>query len=172
MTATQPVINPGYEESTGQKIERWIREAFEANNADMSGVQWEWNATFTARMGDANYVLKRIRLSSPLWPRASEQERENTVKHEACHIITRMQYGYSVKSHGLEWRATMRNCGLKAARCHRVDRTGLARRARRYPATCNCGHVNRSGVGPTVYRRLHQGVRYTCARCHSHIVVI
>ena len=168
MIASQAINRPV--ETTNQKIDRWIREAFNANNADMTDVWWEFNASFTARMGDANFELKRIRLSSPLWPRADEQERENTVKHEACHIITRLQYGFRVKSHGREWQIVMRNCGLRATRCHSVDRTGLHRRMTRYPASCTCGAV--FAVGPKVYRNIKlYGSNYSCAKCHSRIVV-
>ena len=46
---------------------------------------------FTARMGDARWDRLRsvglIRLSVPLWPRASDEEWCETVIHEACHVI-------------------------------------------------------------------------------------
>ena len=34
-----------------------------------------------------------IRLSIPLWPRASDQDRRETVIHEACHLIAFYKHG-------------------------------------------------------------------------------
>jgi len=158
-------------ETTSQKVDRWIREAFEANEAiGWDIVRWEWNDSFTARLGDADAQKGLIRLSTPLWARATEQERKQVVKHEACHLITRQRYGWAVSSHGPEWRATMRRCGLQPDRCHKVDRTDLVRRAPRYAVTCKCG-ANKS-FAPTRFRRLLSGTQYRCKLCGSLIVKV
>jgi len=73
----------------------------------------------------------KIRLSTPLWPRASAQDRRETVIHEACHCIVGFKHG-RVAAHGAEWKQAMRNCGVEPLRTHSVDRTGLARRQRQF----------------------------------------
>ena len=80
----------------------------------------EWNPRFTRRLGDAAYnsitFRARIRLSSPLWPRTSEEDRRETVIHEACHIIVGYKFGQVAAPHGSEWKEAMRNCGVEPLR--------------------------------------------------------
>ena len=53
-----------------------------------------WNSRFIARMGDACWDQVRgvglMRLSRPLWPKASDEERRETVIHETCHRHRRL----------------------------------------------------------------------------------
>jgi predicted SprT family Zn-dependent metalloprotease len=100
----------------------------------------EWKG-FTWRMGDARLFKVRgrltaqVRLSIPLWPRASEEERDQTVAHEVAHLIQRWRQRRgdyarapvaSLSSHGVAWRSVMRELGYKPDRCHEVP-TGAAR---------------------------------------------
>jgi SprT protein len=168
--ATAPMVNAKpVEESTGQKVERWISEAFKANGvigADI--VKVEWKSDFTRRFGDANYSLGRIRLSRPLWDRATEQEREQVVKHEACHLIAFQKYGYRIMPHGREWKNAMLRAGRKPERCHNIDRTGLRRNTVRYHTSCACGYLNDRGCGPKVYRNIMvYNMVYRCPKCRS-----
>lgn len=128
-----------------------------------------FNPRFTARMGDALYDAKtgrgRVRLSAPLWPKASRKEQEETVVHEACHVVAGFLYGRGV-GHDHRWRALMARCGYSAAgRCHAVDKEAIAarRRARRVPIACGCSSPG--AVGPVWVRRLQAGVKATCRVC-------
>ena len=116
-------------------IQEWVSFACEANGVPELAqvIVVEWNARFTRRMGDALYspstFRARIRLSIPLWGRASEQDRRETVIHEACHLVVYYK-NCNAAQHGPEWREAMRNCGVEPQRTHSVDRTGLTRRGR------------------------------------------
>ena len=98
-------------------IKEWIWFACQRNDAEELApiTTVEWNCRFTRRLGDGLYnpvtFRARIRLSIPLWPRASEKERRETVIHEACHCIVGYKHGV-VAAHGLEWKQAMTNCGL------------------------------------------------------------
>ena len=78
---------------TDQNIRQWIRHACQSNDVAELAQTFlvEWNRRFTRRLGDGHYSLlsmrARIRLSSPLWPRASDIDRQETVIHEACHVL-------------------------------------------------------------------------------------
>jgi SprT protein len=114
-----------------REIRRWIRYACERNDVPELAqvIQVEWKTRFTRRLGDALYNPRsyqaRIRLSVPLWERATEEERRETVVHETCHVIAGYQFG-SVPSHGVEWKEAMRKCGLKPIPTHSVgNRSGV-----------------------------------------------
>ena len=68
-------------------IKEWIWFACQRNDAEelAQAVIVEWNSRFTRRLGDGIYspltFRARIRLSVPLWPRASEKDRRETVIH-------------------------------------------------------------------------------------------
>ena len=130
----------------------------------------EWNPRFTRRMGDATYnqfsYKARIRLSLPLWPRASEQDRRDTVIHEAAHIIVRYQNPdrFFLADHGPEWRQAMRNCGVKPLRTHSVDRSGLARRQRLF-VLLDCpqeGIEHKCRISVREYNRIKRGAEFWC----------
>ena len=136
----------------------------------------EWNHRFTRRMGDASMrttrwggKTRRIRLSAPLWPRATAEERRQTVIHEACHIIDGVING-SMSGHKEPWKRLMRKCGLQPKRCHNVNREGIRRRNKREAASCHCGAVD--SLGSTQAGRLRKGTRYSCRKCKSQITLV
>lgn len=145
---------------------QWIREACEANGVPelADRIRWEWSDRFTARMGDATFSLNRIRLSRPLWPRASDAERRQTVIHEACHLIAFYKYGRQGTGHGAYWKATMRRAGVSPKRCHNVDRSGLKQSRAKFAFDCACmTHM----VGKIRANKIRAGVKYTCRRCKT-----
>lgn len=116
------------------------------NQMNMPGlhITVSWNNRFTRRMGDAEtkygkkpgqQVGGAIRLSRPLWPNATPEQRDQTIKHEAAHIIANIKHGVQC-GHGPRWKAVMRSLGLEPKRCHQVDRTGLKRSQPRMVIPC------------------------------------
>lgn len=149
-----------------------VRETlFKLGAGGLSGlVKVEWNKRFTWKMGDAQYrPTMRIRLSTSLWPLATEAERTETVIHEVCHIVDRHlasvdpSYQRS-SSHGFSWRALMSKCGAKGDRCHSVKRPPemLRKRAVKVEMTCGCRTFR--------YKPSKAG-RYFCKTCKTMIVV-
>jgi SprT protein len=134
----------------------------------------EWNRRFTKRLGDGGYnpvtFQSKIRLSVPLWPRASEQDRRETVIHEACHVIVGFKHGVAA-AHGYEWKESMKNCGVEPLRTHSVDRTGLIRRHRRY-ILCDCpneGIEKKCRITAREYNLVRRGKEYWCKVCGLHL---
>lgn len=136
----------------------------------------EWNRRFTRRLGDAAYSPinygARIRLSIPLWPRASEADRRETVIHEACHIIAVYKFGgYVVVPHGPEWKEAMKNCGVEPLRTHAVDRSGLARRQRLF-ILLHCpreGMEKKCRMNAKEHNVLRRGGEFWCRKCGLHL---
>lgn len=128
----------------------------------------EFNNRFTRRMGDASKKWDHyfIRLSAPLWPRATEAQRRETVIHEACHIIDSYLNG-RMCGHKHPWKLLMIKCGLKPERCHSVDRTGIARKHNQVDAYCGCG---KRSIGKIKANRIRQGVsNYRCLTCKQTV---
>jgi SprT protein len=157
-------------------IRQWIRLACDSNGVSELAqvIVVEWNSRFTRRLGDAGYssttYRARIRLSIPLWPRAKEQDRRETVIHETCHLITFYKFG-QVAAHGPEWRLAMRNCGLQPTRLHSVDRSGLARRQKRFVLLdCpNHGLDRKCRCSTREYNLLRRGKEFWCRNCGLHL---
>jgi SprT protein len=151
----------------------WVRLACERNEvAELAqAIVIEWNRRFTRRLGDAVFnpitFQSKIRLSIPLWPRASFQDRYDTVIHEACHVIVWQKFSQLVAPHGPEWRQAMMNCGVEPLRTHDVDRTGLARRQRRF-ILLDCphqGHDHKCRMTAKEFNQIQRGAVMKCKKC-------
>ena len=91
-----------------------------------------FNGRFTSRMGDAHYSNKAIRLSKPLWPIASPEERLQTIIHEACHIVADHLYNRRfIQAHGREWKRLMIRMGCDPKRCHNVPTESIKKGTKR-----------------------------------------
>jgi SprT protein len=128
----------------------------------------EWNPRFTRRLGDAVFnpttFQSKIRLSIPLWPRASIQDRMETVVHETCHIIVWHKFGLFIAAHGPEWKQAMRNCGIQPERTHDVDRTGLARRQKRF-ILLDCPNEHKCRMTAREFNQIQKGTVMECKVC-------
>ena len=160
---------------------RWVCDTLKCPEL-FDKITIEWNSRFTRRMGDAEWKRVRgivteeygiVRFSRPLWPRADETQRNQTVIHEVCHIVKAYKYPQlnpgRRNPHGREWKHLMRLCGITPKRTHKVDRTGLARHNTRtkYRVACKCRELL---IGPTRYRRMKSGVSsYACQLCGGKI---
>ena len=134
----------------------------------------EFNNRFTSRGGDALYRLRKgkIRLSGVLWADATQQQRRQTVIHEACHIVQRYLYTdrSTCPAHGIVWQRLMRRCGVEPKRCHDMDTTPHKRKQTRVAASCICGTVK--NVGPQQARKMMSGkAHYTCKKCRTRVVL-
>jgi SprT protein len=160
-----------------RQIRRWIFHACCSNSVPELAqvILVKWNPRFTRRMGDGHYNIAgyraTIRLSLPLWPRATEEDRKDTVIHETCHVIVGYMFGWTVPPHGLQWQEAMKRCGLQPERLHSVDRTGLARRQRRFIILdCpNSGIEKKCRCTVREYNELRRGVEFSCRNCGLHL---
>jgi SprT protein len=154
-------------------VRPWIRFACERNGVPglAQVIVVEWSRRFTRRMGDAFYspttFRARIRLSLPLWGRASAKDRKETVIHETAHIIAFYKDG-NAACHGSMWREAMLNCGVEPARTHSVDRTGLTRRQRRF-ILYDCPNETKCRIGARVFNRVRRGAGLSCKVCGLHL---
>jgi SprT protein len=158
-------------------IRRWIQFACDCNEVPelFQVIVVEWNRRFTRRLGDGMYspttFRARIRLSIPLWPRASDQDRRETVIHEACHVIVKYKHGAFVADHGPEWKAAMLACGVEPLRLHNIDCTGLFRPRRRFILLdCpNEGIERKCRCTAREYNLLRRGTEFRCNNCGLHL---
>lgn len=160
------------------QVNEWLKEAKSNIEAAFAlfdlfelaeQVEITFNNRFTSKAGDANFLRKRIRLSTALWGRMTDEQRRQTSIHEAAHIIARSKYGYAIKSHGVEWKSIMSKCGLPPKRCHNIDTSGLSKKHPRYLAYCRCGHNHMLTI-QKVNDILH-GRSYICKKCKSGLVL-
>ena len=151
------------------EIRSLIEKACELNQVPELAltIRFEFNNRFTRRLGDASYLKRQIRLSGPLWPRATAEEKRHVVIHETCHIIARYKFGGQIKPHGVEWRQCMVKAGEEPKRCHNVDRTGLKRQTSH--VSVNCGCDNPPKVTKHLATKMRKGIRYRCRICKQRI---
>jgi SprT protein len=151
----------------------WVRLACECNDVSelAQTIVIEWNRRFTRRLGDAVFnpitFQSKIRLSIPLWPRASIQDRMETVVHEACHLIVWHKFGLFIAAHGPEWKQAMEKCGVEPERTHDVDRTGLACHQKRF-ILLDCPNQNtemKCRMGVREFNLVQRGVVMECKVC-------
>ncbi len=91
-----------------------IRECCESNGlpAFFNEIKFEWNNRLTEKAGRAHYAKNLVELSIPLFNRAADDEVwENTIAHEACHLLSYRLYGRQGTGHGYYWKITMLKAG-------------------------------------------------------------
>ena len=132
-------VDYGAETRVFYEIDKELAKTAEADGIAPAVCTLEWSARFTRRMGDAlviDHELRqgRVRLSKPLWIRATPAERRQTMIHEIAHIYAELEQ--RAAGHGPVWKRYMHMFGVLPKRCHGVDRTGLRRKQRRYALDC------------------------------------
>jgi len=157
----------------------------------------EWNTKFTSRLGDACYVnvaslpswrklpkkynkyiidgiVARLRFSAPIWPRANETERYQTVVHEVCHLVTSheafLENRPRPEAHGWEWKRTMRRAGVRPERCHHVNTKGLGSKKSRKTEVAHCNCRDHS-ITPAMARKIGKGHLYICRDCKAYLIL-
>jgi predicted SprT family Zn-dependent metalloprotease len=86
------------------------------------------------------------------------------VIHEACHIIVWQKFSQLVAAHGTEWKQAMMNCGVQPERTHDVDRTGLARRQKRF-ILLDCPNEMKCRMTAREFNQIQRGVVMECKVC-------
>lgn len=150
-------------------IQKWIDQACDCNFVPelKDKIDFEFNSRFTRKLGDACFFYKtgrgRIRLSGPLWERATDTQKYETVIHETCHVVVVYKFKHKTKPHGSEWKTAMRNCSVLPKRTHNVDRTGLRKNSSKYLIS-NCPK-QQCTLGPINYKKLVSGTIFACTKC-------
>lgn len=158
-----------------ERINHLIQEACVNNSCPelADKVKIEWSSRMTSCMGMAFYKKNLIRLSIPVFKLAEIEDQEQTLVHEACHLIARLK-NPNCKSHGYEWKIAMVKAGRKPERCHAVDCSSLrrTRKVNRYPYECiSCG--KQFSISSIKHSRLQKNPEYyVCGKCHSSIRLV
>jgi predicted SprT family Zn-dependent metalloprotease len=177
------------QQAAGWALETMDRLGYDLDSELVQSLHIEWAPRHTASLGDAVYIdldrasrreklwvglrsdtdrlYSRVRLSVPLWPRATEAERHETVVHEICHLVVHHEHPEKCKPHGVAWQATMLRAGLTPRTTHTIDRTGLRRKQKRYRGYCGCPE----GVELTKQRvkKMLSGISYSHTKCGQTI---
>lgn len=118
---------------------------------------WKWNSRFRTKLGLAYTTLGRMEFSTFLFERVDSAAQTNTVVHETCHLIAWKLYKDG--GHGKYWKWCMRRLGYEPKRCHSFDF-----REHKHHIECACG---KRPIGPLRYKRMLNGVKYSCSICRE-----
>lgn len=149
----------------------------------------QWKKSFTRRMGDALYaskeervrktaekfrsptgVIVRVRFSIPLFSRATVAQRNQTVVHEVCHIVSLHEAhlaGKTISVHGKEWKTLMLMVGANPKRCHEVDTLGLGKKVIQGKCSCKTHSLTPLQAGKILY----QNSAFRCRKCKNQILI-
>lgn len=88
-----------------------------------------------------------------------EDDFENTIVHEVCHIVASYHFGAAC-AHSARWKTVMLSTGYMPHRCHTYN---LAKSA----LTCKCNHDNVL-ANVDILKKLKQGITtYRCEKCKT-----
>jgi len=149
-----------------------------------------WSNKMTSALGYGGYTptmakhgkapsAATVQFSIPLWLRATEEERDETVVHEICHVVVaykngglQPRSGRRRRPHGAEWKAMMRKAGVEPRRCHNVDNSDLKQKRKkqeRVKAWCDCQvhMITKQRAG-----RMRNGKGYICKKCKGKLSLV
>jgi predicted SprT family Zn-dependent metalloprotease len=136
---------------------------------EISRIVVRTSSRMTAAAGKASWrgPSRILSISSVFFsdPANVESNLFNTVTHEVAHLLCPRGAG-----HGPIWRAMHRRLGGTGERCHTMERQGPVRRKSRHDLHCvRCREV--VTCGPTIYKRVLRGTRYTHRGCGGRLDV-
>lgn len=133
-------------------------------------IKLTFNHRFTRKMGFATYHTNAIELSGPLFQRATDEQRTETIIHEVCHLISYHKFGSIGRGHKDLWKQQMRICGYaNPQRCHNVNADDLVRGGGYKLYFCT-GCNKDIKIGPVVFKRIQTKQRsYFCIKCKTPI---
>ena len=152
------------------EVRELIQFACDANGrpdiADMIRVRWSNRMVrsmgiASKRSSESHYTIK---LSTPLFLRATEEQQRQTVIHEACHVIDSVVNKVRM-SHGYSWQKCMRLCQVKPERCHSVSCVGLRPGFDYHCPTCRKNFT----LTKTLHNKVLRGQRRICNVCRTQI---
>lgn len=160
-------LTPEYRDHVNQLI---AKACIENEVYELIGkITWSFSSQLTSSMGYAYYDTNSLRFSWLLWDKAGKEEQDNTIVHEATHLIAAHIYGKQIKPHGLEWQFCMARAGYKPTRCHNIDTSEFRRKQKKYLAKCSCMvhtiSANRRG-------RICNGKNYICNKCKDRLKLV
>ncbi|WP_185269098.1 SprT family zinc-dependent metalloprotease [Halopseudomonas xiamenensis] len=114
------------------------------------------------KAGVAYLYRNLLRFNAQMYRDHRDDFLQQTVPHEAAHLIAHALYGERIRPHGPEWQGLMTGLfGLPARRCH--DYPVPQRRGTRYLYRCGCPeHIP---FTPQRHALVRRGRRYQCRRC-------
>lgn len=114
------------------------------------------------RAGVAYLARNLLRFNGRMYHDNTEDFLQQTVPHEAAHLIADAVFGSRIRPHGPEWKSIMTDLyGLQPKRCH--DYPVPVRRATRYFYQCACPAP--IPFTPQRHAWVVRGRRYQCRRC-------
>lgn len=152
------------------EVKQWIKKACEQNGVpDLADeIKIQWSNKMTSSIGIARKSLEddyTIKLSNKLFARATQQQRIETVVHEACHCIDSELTGARM-SHGEGWRKCMLECRFDPQRCHKVNTDGLNTR---WIYKCNCKDFE---LSTRMHNSIKRGKRRYCKACKGFLTFV
>jgi len=146
-----------------------IAKAHFKMNFDMPSIEYYSKGTCA---GKANALIWCVKLNETLLKENTDHFINQTVPHEVAHLIANQVYGFSIKSHGKEWKFVMRLFGLSPDIYHKYDVTNVRVRnvKREYAYKCNCRIAMLTSIR---HKRSMQGHGfYVCKDCKSKLVYV
>jgi SprT protein len=122
--------------------------------------------SFNLKGRRAGYVIpayNKLALNNELLHQNGDVFINDTVGHEAAHLIAYAVYGYNIEPHGTAWKKVMVNvCGQSPTRCHAYE----VKTKNEY--VCKCDKT--IYVSTTKHNRMLKGEnRYYCTICNTEI---
>lgn len=114
-------------------------------------------------LGNCSYKEKRIKVSRWHLKGSSEENIEDTLRHEFAHAIAYMEHGAKAWNHGALWSAVARVCGANPSSTN--DAFDVEKPPSKYTLVCE-------GCGETYARhRMPRGAKYGCGKCGTTLQV-
>lgn len=132
---------------------------------DLPHISVEWSSRMFKTIAVAYVRRCMIRINVDAWNHMPQEEKEETIVHEVCHIVA--WHKYKCTKHGRHWQSCMLRMGYEPKASKSLGPAyaqAVAHKKRnRKEAHCGCGVIE---VGPTQYNRLRRGIMaYRCRRC-------
>jgi len=113
------------------------------------------------RAGVAYLQRNLLRFNAQMYRDHSEDFLQQTVPHEAAHLIAHHLFGLAIRPHGPEWQSIM--VGLFKLPAQRYHDYPVKRRGTRYLYRCQC--ADNIPFTPQRHAWVSRGRQYQCRRC-------
>ena len=155
------------------KVEARIKECIMKAGVQLPPVKVAYDINSAQLGGEAHYSKNLIRVNPVFLNAYTDDYIEQTVGHEAAHLIARAKYGRMIDAHGPEWKRVMVDLGLKPARCHNYSVPAgvvAGKQMTKYECVCSrCSYTTQ--VGAKVANKLRAGDVATHRGCGGRITL-